>query len=102
MSRSLALQCLDALAHVRGPVNVRLPKVVKAPEGAVYVRTENPLGVMGTYLVSRGERTPWRLHLRTPSFNNVQVLRALLPGTRVPDLATVLASVFFVVGDIDK
>lgn len=102
VSRTLALQCLEELADVTGPVNVRLPKVVKAPEGAVYVRTENPLGVMGYYLVSRGERTPWRLHLRTASFNNVQVLRALLPGTRVADLATVLASVFFVIGDVDK
>jgi NADH-quinone oxidoreductase subunit D len=102
VSVALAGQCLEALETVTGPVNVRLPKVVKAPEGAVYVRTENPLGVMGYYLVSRGERTPWRLHMRTASFNNVQVLRALLPGTRVEDLATVLASVFFVVGDIDK
>ena len=68
----------------------------------MYVRTENPLGVMGCFLVSRGERTPWRLHLRTPSFNNVQVLRAVLPGIRVADIATVLASFFFVVGDIDK
>jgi NADH-quinone oxidoreductase subunit D len=102
LSRTLALQCLDELETVTGPVNVRLPKVVKAPEGAIYVRTENPLGVMGYYLVSHGEKTPWRLHLRTASFANVQVLRALLPGTRLTDLATVLASVFFVVGDIDK
>ena len=57
---------------------------------------------MGVLLVSHGERTPWRLHLRTPSFAHVQVLRELLPGTRVADLATVLASVFFVVGDVDK
>ncbi len=101
-SAVLAGQCLERLETVTGPVNLRLPKVVKAPEGAVYVRTENPLGVLGYYLVSRGERTPWRLHMRTASFNNVQVLRELLPGTRVADLATVLASVFFVVGDIDK
>jgi NADH-quinone oxidoreductase subunit D len=101
-STTLALTCLDRLETVTGPVNVRLPKVVKAPEGAVYVRTENPLGVLGYYLVSHGEKTPWRLHLRTASFNNVQVLREVLPGTAVPDVATVLASMFFVVGDIDK
>jgi NADH-quinone oxidoreductase subunit D len=57
---------------------------------------------MGYYLVSRGEKTPWRLAMRTPSFNNVSALKAVLPGTRVADLVTVLASMFFVVGDIDK
>lgn len=102
LSAQLALRCLDTLETVTGPVNVRLPKVVRAPEGAVYVRTENPLGVLGYYLVSRGEKTPWRLHMRTASFNNVQVLRAMLPGTPVTDLATILTSLFFVVGDIDK
>jgi NADH-quinone oxidoreductase subunit D len=91
---------LDALGP--GPVNVRLPKVVKAPEGETYVWTENPLGINGYYLVSRGERTPWRLKLRTASFNNVQALSAVLPGSRVADLVPILASMFFVVGDIDK
>jgi NADH-quinone oxidoreductase subunit D len=93
---------LDRLPALSGPVNVRLPKTVKAPEGAVYTWTENPLGINGYYLVSRGERTPWRLKLRSASFNNVQALKALLPGTKVEDLTTVLGSLFFVVGDIDR
>jgi NADH-quinone oxidoreductase subunit D len=76
--------------------------VLKAPEGAAYAWTENPLGVNGYYLVSRGERTPWRLKLRTASFNNVQALPAVLAGARVSDLVTILGSMFFVVGDIDK
>ena len=63
-----------------GPINVRLPKVVKAPEGETYAWTENPLGINGYYLVSRGEKTPWRLKLRSASFNNIQVLAELLPG----------------------
>jgi NADH-quinone oxidoreductase subunit D len=85
-----------------GPVNVRLPKVIKAPEGAVYVRTENPLGQLGYYLVSDGRKTPWRLKMRTPSFSNVSMLPYLLEGLLVPDLIAVLGSVFFVVGDIDR
>jgi NADH-quinone oxidoreductase subunit D len=101
-SLDLAEAVLDRLPGLSGPVNVRLPKTVKAPEGAVYERTENPLGINGYYLVSRGERTPWRLKLRSASFNNVQALAALLPGTRVEDLTTVLSSLFFVVGDIDR
>ena len=85
-----------------GPVNLRLPKAVKAPEGSIYVWTEAPLGIYGVHLASRGEKTPWRLKLRTPSFNNVQALSALLPGTRVADLPAVLGSFAVVVGDIDK
>lgn len=85
-----------------GPVNTRLPKMVKAPEGAVYVRTENPLGQCGYYLVSDGKKTPWRLKMRTPSFSNVSMLPHVLEGILFPDLIAVLGSVFFVVGDVDR
>jgi NADH-quinone oxidoreductase subunit D len=95
-----ALSRLQALPP--GPINTRLPKVVRAPEGHIYVPTENPLGINGYYLVSRGEKTPWRLKLRSASFNNVQVLTELLPGTLIADMVAILGSTFFVVGDIDK
>ena len=85
-----------------GPINQRLPKVLKAPEGHIYVATENPLGINAYYLVSRGEKTPYRLKLRTASFSNVQVLSELLPGTLVADMVAILGSMFFVVGDVDK
>ena len=100
VSLDLVDTCLDRLPS--GPVDVRLPKTVRAPEGATYCWTENPLGAMGYYLVSRGATTPWRLAMRTASFNNVSVLPVLLPGVRLPDLPLVLASLFFVIGDIDK
>jgi NADH-quinone oxidoreductase subunit D len=101
-SLDLADACLDRLTKVTGPVNVRLPKVVKAPEGHTYAWTENPLGINGYYLVSRGEKTPWRMKLRTASYANVQALATLLPGTLLPDLVAILGSMFFVVGDVDK
>lgn len=103
VSCDLAEHCLDRLAAAgAGPVATRTPTVLRVPEGAVYVWTENPAGLNGYYLVSRGGTTPWRLKLRTASFNNVSVLPAVLPGTRVADLTVVLASLFFVIGDIDK
>ncbi|MDI1465101.1 NADH-quinone oxidoreductase subunit D [Catellatospora sp. KI3] len=101
-SLRLVRTCLDRVDRITGPVNVRLPKVVKAPEGHTYAWTENPLGVNGYYLVSRGDKTPWRMKLRTASYANVQALSTLLPGTLVPDLIAILGSMFFVVGDIDK
>jgi NADH-quinone oxidoreductase subunit D len=99
----LAEACADRLAALpTGPINVRLPKVLKVPEGETYAWTENPLGINGYYLVSGGDKTPWRLKLRSASFNNVQVLSELLPGNLVADMVAILGSMFFVVGDIDK
>jgi NADH-quinone oxidoreductase subunit D len=103
VSLDLAEACIDRLRSLdRGPVNVRLPKILKAPEGATYAWTENPLGINGYYLVSRGEKTPWRMKLRSASFNNVAVLPEVLTGCVVADMVAILGSMFFVVGDIDK
>jgi NADH-quinone oxidoreductase subunit D len=103
VSLNLAEACADRLAALpQGPINLRLPKVLKVPEGETYSWTENPLGINGYYLVSRGEKTPWRLKLRSASFNNIQVLGEVLPGHLVADMVAILGSMFFVVGDIDK
>jgi NADH-quinone oxidoreductase subunit D len=103
VSLDLADACVARLAALpQGPINVRLPKVLKVPEGHTYAWTENPLGINGYYLVSHGEKTPWRLKLRSASFNNIQVLGELLPGNLVADMIAILGSMFFVVGDIDK
>jgi NADH-quinone oxidoreductase subunit D len=86
-----------------GPVMPsKMPKTIKAPEGETYLRTENSLGECGYYLVSRGEKYPWRLKMRTPSFSNISMIPYLLRGVLVPDLIAVLGSVFFVVGDVDR
>ena len=103
VSLDLVEACVEKLRSLpAGPINVRLPKVLRVPEGHVYRWTENPLGANGYYLVSRGDKVPWRLKLRSASFNNVQVLSRLLPGCLVSDLVAVLGSTFFVVGDVDK
>ena len=103
VSLDIAEACIERLRSLeRGPINVRLPKILKAPEGATYAWTENPLGINGYYLVSRGEKTPWRMKLRSASFNNIAVLPELLTGCVVADMVAILGSMFFVVGDIDK
>jgi NADH-quinone oxidoreductase subunit D len=103
VSLDIAEACIEKLRSLeRGPINVRLPKILKAPEGATYAWTENPLGINGYYLVSRGEKTPWRMKLRSASFNNIAVLPEVLAGCVVADMIAILGSMFFVVGDIDK
>jgi NADH-quinone oxidoreductase subunit D len=79
----------------------KLPKKLSL-EGEVYVRTENPLGLMGYYVVGNGKKQPYRMKMRTASFSNVSVLPALLPGCLIPDLISILGSIFFVVGDVDR
>ncbi|KYH46268.1 NADH-quinone oxidoreductase subunit D [Branchiibius sp. NY16-3462-2] len=103
VSLDLADACVERLRSLpAGPVNLKLPKVLKVPEGTDYLATENPLGFNGYYLVSRGEKTPWRLKLRSASFNNVSALAQMLPGQLLADMVAILGSMFFVVGDIDK
>ncbi len=92
-----ALQALPA-----GPVNVRLPKTVRVPEGSSYAWTEAPAGPAGWWLVSRGGPTPWRLKMRTPSFAHAQLLGPLLVGARLADVGPILSSLFLVAGDIDR
>ncbi|MGZ5351822.1 MAG: NADH-quinone oxidoreductase subunit D, partial [Actinomycetota bacterium] len=93
-------QCMDKLPA--GDFRAaKLPKTLKL-DGEVYVRTENPLGLMGYYVVGNGKPEPYRMKMRTASFSNVSVLPAMLPGVLLPDLIAVLGSVFFVVGDVDR
>jgi NADH-quinone oxidoreductase subunit D len=83
-------------------VNVVLPKVVRAPEGNSYSWVDGPTGINGWYLVSAGDKTPWRLKLRSASFNNFQALVPTLVGHRIDQLATAISSMFLVIGDLDR
>jgi NADH-quinone oxidoreductase subunit D len=94
-------QCMDKLPAGQY-ISPKLPKKIKVPEGEIYLRTENPLGLMGYYVVGDGADYPYRLKMRTASFSNVAMIPAILPGTLVPDLIAILGSVFFVVGDVDR
>ncbi len=85
-----------------GPVSQHLPKVIKVPEGDYWQQVEAPLGHAGVLLVSRGEKTPWRLALRTPSFNQVSSWEQVLLGCPADRLAEAIASLPYVIGDLDK
>ena len=77
----VAEACIDRLrasGRVRSGSGCR--RSSKAPEGSTYCWTENPLGINGYFLESRGEKTPWRLKLRTASFNTVSRCAEVLPA----------------------
>ena len=93
-------QLLDGIPS--GPVMAKVPRIIKVPEGEAWVSTENPLGEMGYYVVSQGDLGPFRVKIRTASFNNISIVPWVLRGVYVPDVITILASLYFILGDIDK
>src|SRR5688572_3834230 len=85
-----------------GPIMAKVPRIIKVPAGEAYVETENPLGAMGYYIVSKGDLVPFRLKIRSASFSNISVTPWLLRGVYLPDVITILASLYFILGDIDR
>jgi NADH-quinone oxidoreductase subunit D len=99
-SARMVLQCLDAIPA--GPVMTKVPLIIKVPAGEVWVENENPLGQMGYYVVSKGGTGPFRVKIRSASFSNISILPWLLQGVYVPDVVTILAGLYFILGDIDR
>ncbi|HWS45155.1 MAG TPA: NADH-quinone oxidoreductase subunit D 1 [Acidimicrobiia bacterium] len=99
-SARMVLQMLDQMPA--GPVMAKVPRIIKVPEGEVFVNTENPLGEMGYYVVSKGATGPFRVKIRSASFSNVSILPWVLRGVYIPDVITILASLYFILGDIDR
>lgn len=93
-------QLFDGLPS--GPIMAKVPRIIKVPAGEAYVETENPLGAMGYYIVSKGELVPFRVKIRSASFSNLSIAPWLLKGVYVPDIITILASLYFILGDIDR
>jgi NADH-quinone oxidoreductase subunit D len=75
---------------------------VNAPVGEIYFGAENPKGELGFYINSKGGGTPNRLKIRAPSFVNLSILPALLPGHMISDVVSILGSVDFVMGECDR
>jgi NADH-quinone oxidoreductase subunit D len=74
----------------------------KVPEGEVYVGIESPRGEIGCYIASDGSSTPYRMHMRAPSFANIQCLPHMMRGGLVADAVAVISSVDPVLGDVDR
>ena len=124
-----SIRILDqALRNIpEGPINIDDPKVVlppkdtvlqkmeeliqqfmivtegfKAPEGAIYHAIEAPKGELGFYIRSTGDKSPYRLHIRAPSFISLQAIEKMAVGGLVSDLIAIIASLDPVMGEVDR
>ena len=118
-------QALQALPE--GPINIDDPKIVlppkervlqkmeeliqqfmivtegfKAPAGEVYHAIEAPKGELGFYIRSEGDKSPYRLKIRSPSFINLQAIETMAVGGLLSDLIAVIASLDPVMGEVDR
>ena len=73
-----------------------------APKASIYSAVESPRGELGVYLEGDGGPKPHRVHMRTPSFDNLSVINKITQGHLVADLVAILASIDIVLGDIDR
>ena len=73
-----------------------------APRGSVYSAVESPRGELGVYLESDGGPKPYRIHWRTPSFDNLQSIPVMAKGVLVADLVAIIGSIDIVLGDVDR
>jgi NADH-quinone oxidoreductase subunit D len=72
------------------------------PPGETYVATESPRGELGAYLISDGGTSPYRMHMRDPSFVNMQALSVMARGGLVADLIAIIASMDPIMGGVDR
>ena len=76
--------------------------VYKLPKGSYYSQVETARGLLGTYIVAEGGLKPYRVKFRSPSFSNLSILNELAVGHKIADLVTILATLDFVVPDLDR
>ena len=86
-----------------GPVMALKPMYqVRVPPGEAYGRVEGPKGELGFYVISNGKPTPWRYHVRAPSFINLTAFGPMCKGQKVADVVAVLGSIDIVLGEVDR
>jgi NADH-quinone oxidoreductase subunit D len=99
-SMRIVEQALDNLPS--GDFTVKVPRVIKPPEGEVYLRNEGTKGEIGFYIVSKGDRNPYRLKIRTPSFSHINMLNFAASGNYIADAIVILGSFDTVMGSCDR
>ncbi len=85
-----------------GPIIGKVSKVIKLPKGEIYMRTECPRGELGVHLVSTGEKTPYRVKIKSPCFTHTSILPHIAPGQMIADFVASIGSIDIVLGEVDR
>ncbi|HEX8072242.1 MAG TPA: NADH-quinone oxidoreductase subunit D [Pyrinomonadaceae bacterium] len=99
-SRRIVQQALTKLPD--GPVNAKIPKIIKPPAGDYYHSIEGPKGELGCYVVSDGSSRPYRVRVRPSCLVNLQALRQMCLGHLVADVVAIIGTLDIVLGEIDR
>ncbi|MSQ24927.1 MAG: NADH-quinone oxidoreductase subunit D [Dehalococcoidia bacterium] len=102
MRQSLRIvrQCMQQMPA--GPFRADLPMLLRPPKGDAYAHVEGPKGELGFYLVSDGSISPYRCAIRAPSFINLSLLKEMLVGWKIADMITIVGSLDFNMGEVDR
>jgi NADH-quinone oxidoreductase subunit D len=99
-SMNIIEQLIDNIPE--GPFAVKMKPIIKLPEGEYYQRVETARGELGVYIVSDGNKSPFRIKFRSPNFVNLGVLNHISKGFKIADLVAIAGSLDFVIPDIDR
>jgi NADH-quinone oxidoreductase subunit D/NADH-quinone oxidoreductase subunit C/D len=99
-SMKIIEQLIDNIPE--GPYTAKMKPVIKLPAGEYYQRVETSRGELGVYIISDGNKTPYRMHFRSPNLCNLSALDHVSRGVKIADLVAIGASFDFVIPDIDR
>jgi NADH-quinone oxidoreductase subunit D len=93
-------QALDGMPE--GDLKGKVGRIIKPPAGEAYYTVEAAKGQLGYYIVSDGGEKPWRLHIKSPSFVNLQGIETMCKGGLIADVVAVIGSLDIVLGEVDR
>jgi len=85
-----------------GPYAVKMKPVIRLPEGEYWQRVETPRGELGVFIISDGNKNPYRIKFRTPNFANLSAFSQMVKGFKIADLVSIFGSLDYVIPDIDR
>lgn len=99
-SMNIIEQLIDNIPE--GPYAVKMKPIIKLPEGEYYQRVETARGELGVYIISDGNKNPYRVKFRSPNFSNLSVLNHIASGFKIADLVAIGGSLDLIIPDIDR
>jgi len=99
-SMNIIDQLIDNIPE--GQYAVKMKPVIKLPEGEYYQRVETARGELGVYIISDGNKNPYRVKFRSPNFVNLSVLNLITQGFKIADLVAISGSLDLIIPDIDR